>query len=105
MSYLVLRGSWQEVDLAQIKKGESFKVLLPRPADPSLDNNPIGEDVYVAKADAYQTTTGDWAIDIEKPSQLRWSTDYLNDLAKNGISIQVKGISVREETSFRNVTG
>lgn len=105
MSYLVLRGSWQEVELSQIKKAESFKVLLPRPSDPSIDNNPIGEDIYIAKSDAYQLADSSWAIDIEKPSQLRWTTDYLQAISAVGASIQVKGIAIRQETEFRDISG
>lgn len=98
--FSVLRsGGWYDTELSGIKKGEQFKVALPTVV--GTDNNPIGEDIYTALADA-RLESGQWIVDIEKPAQSRWSSDYLDDLTVRGISIQVRGST---KTEFRQVSG
>lgn len=104
MSYQVLRGGWIESDLSGIRKGEAFRVSLDRPADPRVDNNPVGDDIYIAKSNAYQKD-GKWMIDIEKPNQARWATDYLNKLKDLGVDIQVKGFELRDVAVYKTLTG
>lgn len=88
--FLVLvNGGWYLTEIRDIKKGQSFKVDLPQPPV-GQDNNPRGDDIYVASRDAMQVD-GNWVVEIEKPAQTFWTTDYLNSLAAIGIQVEVKG--------------
>ena len=93
----ILKNGWVGGSISDLKKGDRFRFF-------DSDQNPLGDDVYQAAADASQVS-GKWVVAIEKPTQLRWTSDYLRALSNGGVEIQVKGVPSYNPTDFRKVTG
>lgn len=96
----VNRGGWIGAELKDIKKGERFTVSID---DTVKDDNPLGDDIYVATEDAKLDGTT-WIVSIDKPRQPRWSSEYLSKLAVKGIAIQVKGATINS-LDYTTITG
>lgn len=100
MNFLVLRdGGWYPADLSSIKKGERFRIDID--TFTQRDNNPLGDDLYEASKDAYHDGSA-WIVDIVKPNQPRWTSDYLGKISNAGITIQVKGST---QVTYKDVVG
>ena len=101
---LILRDGWIVSSLRDVKRGDIFTFILPGTPKEGDDQNPIGEDIYKAKADAKQDGTS-WIVSIEKPDQPHWLSSYLDKLAVIGVSIQVKGTGLYDDLGFKTISG
>lgn len=93
----ILKEGWVGGEIKDLRKGDRFRFF-------DTDMNPLGDDIYKAAKDAV-LVNGKWVIAIEKPDQLRWTSDYLKALGDSGVSIQVKGVPSYNQTQFRDVSG
>lgn len=82
---------WIEVSLDQVQEGDTFRFVSADRTSGNLPENNSGSDTFKAVKDAAMDESGVVVVTIEKPTQPKFSADYLARLRDFGASIEVRG--------------